>query len=161
MHSATLGDLVVGNEGGSVEASSKPLRKCRVCGLEAHNEEDLKLFAKDNHGNKLGRENFCFKCFNAYRRERMRKLREKGVCPTCKKPVDRDGLYCTKCLSEKKAKYGNYGNSTSSRKSCVFREGNRVAHEIRMKQLDGSVEIRLSINWAENVSLVELQTLEC
>lgn len=39
------------------------LRKCRVCGFEAHNEEELKLFIKSNDS-KYGRDNVCKKCFN-------------------------------------------------------------------------------------------------
>lgn len=85
-----------------MEASTKPLRKCRVCGLEAHSDEDLKLFAKDNHGNKLNRENFCFKCFNAYRRDLARKRKESGLCTHCGQPRDREGAVCSKCLEKKK-----------------------------------------------------------
>lgn len=37
------------------------LRRCKSCGLEAHNEEDLELFTK-NKGTLYGRENTCRKC---------------------------------------------------------------------------------------------------
>ncbi len=37
------------------------LRTCRVCGLEAHAEEDLQKFKKDKR-RKYGRENFCLEC---------------------------------------------------------------------------------------------------
>lgn len=47
----------------------KPLRKCRNCGLEAYTEEDLKKFKK-NEKTKLGRRNFCLKCWNKRRRDR-------------------------------------------------------------------------------------------
>ncbi len=41
-----------------------PLRVCRVCGLEAHTEEDLALFTK--HKSCLhGRDAFCKRCCNA------------------------------------------------------------------------------------------------
>lgn len=40
---------------------SEPLRKCTVCGLEAHSEEDLLLFVK-NYKQKNGRGNKCKKC---------------------------------------------------------------------------------------------------
>lgn len=41
--------------------SEKPLRKCRVCGLEAWTESDLQLFAKDKTKH-LGRHTICNKC---------------------------------------------------------------------------------------------------
>lgn len=47
------------------------LRKCIKCGLEAHNEEDLKLFITS----KLslhGRANICRKCKTAYQRRRYK-----------------------------------------------------------------------------------------
>lgn len=37
------------------------LRKCKVCGLEAHTEQELELFTK-NKGTLYGRENTCRKC---------------------------------------------------------------------------------------------------
>ena len=40
---------------------SKPLRTCRECGLEAHNEQDLKLFRK-HKTSRFGREKICIKC---------------------------------------------------------------------------------------------------
>ena len=44
------------------------LRKCRTCGLEAHNEEELKLFIP--HKLSLhGRANICRKCKTAYQRQ--------------------------------------------------------------------------------------------
>lgn len=46
----------------------KPLRTCSVCGLEAHNEEDLDLFKKDRK-DRYGRRNLCKKCYNKDERE--------------------------------------------------------------------------------------------
>lgn len=39
------------------------LKKCRVCGLEAKNSNDLSLFSKSIR-NKFGRDNICLKCKN-------------------------------------------------------------------------------------------------
>jgi len=43
------------------------LRKCKVCGLEAHKEEDLELFTKAS-STKYGRQNFCKVCSNKDRK---------------------------------------------------------------------------------------------
>lgn len=48
---------------------SKPLRKCRVCGLEAWTEKDLEKFKKRATG-KYGRDNWCKKCVLEYQRRR-------------------------------------------------------------------------------------------
>lgn len=42
---------------------SKPLRKCKVCGLEAFTEDDLKLFLNDSRMF-FGRQNKCKMCKN-------------------------------------------------------------------------------------------------
>ncbi len=41
--------------------ASQYLRKCRICGLEAHNEEDLKLFA-DASDHLYHKQNLCIPC---------------------------------------------------------------------------------------------------
>ena len=41
--------------------SEKPLRRCRVCGLEAWNESDLEQFARDKLS-LFGRKRICLKC---------------------------------------------------------------------------------------------------
>jgi len=51
-----------------VEASSKPLRVCRVCGLKAYTEDDLELFRQDKRA-PYGHSTLCKKCH----RERYRK----------------------------------------------------------------------------------------
>lgn len=59
---------------------TEPLRTCRVCGLECHNEEDLELFTKSKRG-KHGRENECRKCSSIdsvkYQRENKDKYNAK------------------------------------------------------------------------------------
>jgi|SaaInlStandDraft_4_1057021.scaffolds.fasta_scaffold119187_2 hypothetical protein len=40
------------------------LRKCRECGLEAHNEEELELFMKCNAKSRHGRKQLCKECNN-------------------------------------------------------------------------------------------------
>ena len=47
------------------------IRKCRNCGLEAHNEEELEPFVKNPTG-KEGRRNICRKCYNKETQERNR-----------------------------------------------------------------------------------------
>lgn len=42
------------------------LRKCHICGLEAHKEDDLVLFHKEARC-KYGRQNICKKCYNQRR----------------------------------------------------------------------------------------------
>lgn len=48
-----------------------PLRKCRDCGLEAHNEDELENFVKIKHC-KHGRFNLCKECRN--KRDRYRRM---------------------------------------------------------------------------------------
>jgi len=38
------------------------LRKCRICGLEAHSEEDLEFFSKGSPRSKHGKANMCKSC---------------------------------------------------------------------------------------------------
>lgn len=52
---------------GSARADMKPLRTCKWCGLEAYNEEDLKLFTKGKTS-KYGRLNRCNTCEPEYKR---------------------------------------------------------------------------------------------
>jgi len=48
------------------------LKKCKGCGIEAHNEKDLELFRK-NKRLKHGRANWCYTCYNnKYRGERKK-----------------------------------------------------------------------------------------
>lgn len=47
------------------------LRRCKDCGLEAHNEEDLGNFVINNTG-KYGRQDLCQPCNNKRRREKWR-----------------------------------------------------------------------------------------
>jgi len=46
------------------------LRRCRVCGLEAHIKGDLQLFRYSKSG-RYNKDNFCKKCYNKYHRERL------------------------------------------------------------------------------------------
>ncbi|MBA7490209.1 hypothetical protein ES702_00744 [subsurface metagenome] len=50
------------------------LRKCRFCGLEAHNKEELKLFVKNKFAIH-GRANECKTCANKYSRRRRAEIR--------------------------------------------------------------------------------------
>ena len=38
------------------------LRKCRICGIEAHNEDELEPFVKNTTRSPYGRQNLCKKC---------------------------------------------------------------------------------------------------
>jgi len=51
------------------------LRKCRVCGLEAYTQEELKQF-KYNKPSKFHRQNLCKKCDNTQTREWQTKNQE-------------------------------------------------------------------------------------
>ena len=48
--------------------SIEALRKCRVCGLEAHTEQDLEKFRKEKRS-RYGRDNRCKTCYNSRRRK--------------------------------------------------------------------------------------------
>jgi len=48
------------------------LRKCRICGFEAHNEKELELF-EPNMRSKTGRSNRCLKCGNKRVKEAYKK----------------------------------------------------------------------------------------
>jgi len=50
----------------------KPLRVCRVCGLEALTEDDLGTFAK-NKTSAHGHQNICLKCLHEEAKERSRR----------------------------------------------------------------------------------------
>jgi len=47
------------------------LRKCTICGIEAHTEDDLDLFVKNSKSHH-GRMNRCKKCWNKFIRERRK-----------------------------------------------------------------------------------------
>ncbi len=53
------------------------LRKCRICGSEAHNEEELELFHKDKKSC-YSRKNLCKKCYNRLHRTRWKPARDKS-----------------------------------------------------------------------------------
>jgi 5-methylcytosine-specific restriction endonuclease McrA len=53
----------------------EPLRKCKICGLEAYNDADLEKFKKSPR-HKYHRDNICKKCHNAIERHRKRKFRD-------------------------------------------------------------------------------------
>tara|TARA_R110000765_G_C18525580_1_gene558832 strand:+ start:53 stop:502 length:450 start_codon:yes stop_codon:yes gene_type:complete len=65
---------------------------CRICGLEAHIEEELELFHKKKTNNGIlvpyGRENYCKNCRNKYnrkyRKENKFKTLEWGTKGRCK-----------------------------------------------------------------------------
>ncbi len=46
----------------------EPLRKCRICGLEAYTEQDLEKFTKFKRL-RHGRNNLCKECHNSMRKE--------------------------------------------------------------------------------------------
>ena len=76
------------------------LRKCIRCGLEASDEADLDLFAKMKRG-KFGRRNLCKECFAKEARDyRKKRWDEQGLCRDCGKMSDRNGSYCSKCLTK-------------------------------------------------------------
>ena len=51
---------------------TNPLRKCRVCGLEAWIEEDLEKFTNSSKS-RYGKRNWCKQCENVYRRSMHKK----------------------------------------------------------------------------------------
>jgi len=76
----------------------KPLRKCRVCGLEAHSLEDLDQFIKDKEC-QYSRRNFCKNC-SSIQRKKERSAKPLMVC-----------FYCLKqrCYNPNNPSYKNYG----------------------------------------------------
>ncbi len=67
------------------------LRKCKDCGLEAHSEEDLKLFRFHRH-RPHSKDNWCLDCFNEYQKEKqyVKKGRDKQkeeMIATFEKPL--------------------------------------------------------------------------
>jgi 5-methylcytosine-specific restriction endonuclease McrA len=82
--------------------SETALRKCRTCGLEAHEERELELFVKQKTG-PYGRATECKQCHKTYyhikkdewnlkRNEKMRKIR--------KNLIDYLGAKCAGCGTE-------------------------------------------------------------
>jgi len=72
----------------------EPLRKCRDCGLEAWNEEDLKLFKKQKTS-LYGRSNWCKKCCAKYTMNRYPSKRMKESLDNLEYPT-----YCYFCGEE-------------------------------------------------------------
>ncbi len=66
----------------------KPLRKCKNCGIEAHTEEDLKLF-RSSTASKYGKSNYCKVCANHTQQKRRQTLKYEackykgGECLKC------------------------------------------------------------------------------
>lgn len=77
---------------------SKPLRKCRVCGLEAWTEDDLERFVK-NKGDSHGRKNLCKKCDN----DRAREWRKNNPLKT------RYSTMIQRCYNKNNKNYSSYG----------------------------------------------------
>jgi len=77
---------------------SAPLRKCRVCGLEAWTEEDLEKFV-NSPKYRYGKRNLCKKDKNAYTREWNRKNHLKIVYSNMIK----------RCYNKNNADYSYYG----------------------------------------------------
>lgn len=67
----------------------KPLRKCRKCGLEAHNEDDLKKFQPNIKCN-YGYDMICRECMKKYKKDYDRKhvleRRHYGMLERCYNP---------------------------------------------------------------------------
>ncbi len=76
----------------------KPLRKCSKCGLEAHNEEDLKLFSK-NKKSRFGRKKICKKCSTA---EQIQRCKDNPLSIRYKSMM-------TRCYNLNIINYHNYG----------------------------------------------------
>ena len=117
---------------------NKPLRKCTVCGLEAHNEQELELFAKAKKS-RYGRNNLCKKCKNIYQNRLKASKRVKPTylrkCPHCgveahnkdelelfvkvdRQPYGRSTI-CKKCCKEKSRK--QYDSSRRKRlRHCYY-----------------------------------------
>ena len=56
----------------------KPLRTCKICGVKAHTDEELKLFSKCK-GCSYGRNVYCKSCHNKYNRERRRRNKQQYI----------------------------------------------------------------------------------
>lgn len=78
---------------------SKPLRKCRECGLEAWIEEDLELFKKDKES-LYKRENICKKCASKLSSIRNKKHPLNGVYSNMRQ----------RCYNPKNPSFHRYGD---------------------------------------------------
>lgn len=77
-----------------------PIRKCVVCGIEAHSSEELSKFVR-NHEEKTGYRNFCKKCFATRARLRLRDP-EKKLAALFQ-------LMKQRCMNSKDPHFKNYG----------------------------------------------------
>lgn len=80
------------------------IRKCRICGLEAHTQEQLKLFRNDSKGC-CKRACICINCDLERKATKRTALIKKGLCGACGMPNDRYGSMCSKCISKSNKKY--------------------------------------------------------
>lgn len=79
----------------------KPLRVCIECGLEAHTEEDLELFAV-KQDMLHGRRNICKACWRTYQNKRYDDSREALLA--------RFRAMKARCYNKKARSYPNYGD---------------------------------------------------
>lgn len=56
----------------------EPLRTCRVCGVKAFNQNDLKKFTPQKTA-KYDRENTCISCRTKYKMDRKNKIRKEAL----------------------------------------------------------------------------------
>jgi len=111
-------------------------KKCRECGLEAHTEEDLKLFATDKDLS-YGRKNYCRKCHSeasvarciAYRKDNKQKIKEylggEYKCANCSVVNDYIGMFDWHHLRDKEIRVSRIMGHSWKRvrkeiKKCVF-----------------------------------------
>lgn len=120
---------------------TQPLRKCRICGVEAHNKQDLELFTKDND-NLYERRQICKKCSNKEVIYRKKHPKSKPVLPYLRKC-----LFCgleAKTVEElelfieaKQALYGrsNWCKKCASKRAFEYQKENPLMlRYILMKQ---------------------------
>jgi hypothetical protein len=79
------------------------LRKCRECGLEAHTEKELELFAKSKES-KYGRGNLCSACstkrsskWKANNRDKANKQGKETRVKNKKRAIETKGGKCISC----------------------------------------------------------------
>ena len=78
------------------------LRRCKICGLEAHTVEDLELFTK-NHHYPHGRKTLCKECGNKKQHQYAQKKRELN-------PLSfRYEYMITRCYNQNRPEYQRYG----------------------------------------------------
>ena len=96
----------------------KPLRKCRVCGLEIYDKSKLNIFKKHKN-NKYGRDQICKTCHGKQRKELYDKTPKK---PRTELDRQRDKEYYVKNRDKKREYHREYYKNNKDK----WREPNRA-----------------------------------